>query len=252
MSRPRKHSLSLRGHRTSVSLEDEFWQAFRAIAAEEGRASSTTWPPRSTRIAGSRWGWPRPSASLSCAVCRRHWHAASAGQSATRSRRVRACGQMPPRERACDPKLPSRGTVKCCRIKAINKTPSAHREPCPRTNARAFGKGRVSLVRAPAGALPASGIKGGADRARDVHAGADARGSGPVVPQPGCRAYERPAPAGSRAQAWAPAGRGAGFRERHRDRSSGFEASGSLSECCSLGGRLILPVGMRCQKIQRP
>ena len=37
-SRPRKHSLTLRGHRTSVSLEDEFWEAFREIAAAEGRA----------------------------------------------------------------------------------------------------------------------------------------------------------------------------------------------------------------------
>ena len=37
-SRPKKHSLTLRGHRTSVSLEDEFWAAFRAIAAEEDRA----------------------------------------------------------------------------------------------------------------------------------------------------------------------------------------------------------------------
>lgn len=37
-SRPRKHSLTLRGHRTSVSLEDEFWEAFRGIAAAEGRA----------------------------------------------------------------------------------------------------------------------------------------------------------------------------------------------------------------------
>ncbi len=36
-SRPRKHSLTLRGHRTSVSLEDEFWQAFRDIAAADGR-----------------------------------------------------------------------------------------------------------------------------------------------------------------------------------------------------------------------
>ncbi len=35
--RPVKHSLSLRGHRTSVSLEDEFWQAFREIAAERGQ-----------------------------------------------------------------------------------------------------------------------------------------------------------------------------------------------------------------------
>lgn len=31
--RPGKHSLTLRGHRTSVSLEAEFWQAFRDIAA---------------------------------------------------------------------------------------------------------------------------------------------------------------------------------------------------------------------------
>ncbi|TQS72871.1 ribbon-helix-helix domain-containing protein [Rhodobacteraceae bacterium] len=32
MSRPRKHSLTLGGHRTSVTLEDEFWLAFREIA----------------------------------------------------------------------------------------------------------------------------------------------------------------------------------------------------------------------------
>lgn len=34
MSAPVKHSLTLRGHRTSVSLEDEFWRAFRKIADE--------------------------------------------------------------------------------------------------------------------------------------------------------------------------------------------------------------------------
>ena len=38
MGRPIKHSLTLRGHRTSVSLEEEFWQAFRRIAADKGRA----------------------------------------------------------------------------------------------------------------------------------------------------------------------------------------------------------------------
>lgn len=37
MGRPVKRSLTLRGHRTSVSLEDEFWQAFRRIAAAKGR-----------------------------------------------------------------------------------------------------------------------------------------------------------------------------------------------------------------------
>ncbi|PWE30677.1 aryl-sulfate sulfotransferase [Maritimibacter sp. 55A14] len=36
-ARPVKRSLTLRGHRTSVSLEDEFWQAFREIAAEQGK-----------------------------------------------------------------------------------------------------------------------------------------------------------------------------------------------------------------------
>ena len=36
--RPRKHSLTLRGHRTSVSLEDAFWHEFRRIARDQGRA----------------------------------------------------------------------------------------------------------------------------------------------------------------------------------------------------------------------
>lgn len=35
--RPKKHSLTLRGHRTSVSLEDPFWEAFCEIAASENR-----------------------------------------------------------------------------------------------------------------------------------------------------------------------------------------------------------------------
>ena len=35
--RPVKHSLTLRGHRTSVSLEDEFWHAFRDIAQEQDK-----------------------------------------------------------------------------------------------------------------------------------------------------------------------------------------------------------------------
>ena len=32
--RPVKRSLTLKGHRTSVSLEDVFWKEFRRIAAE--------------------------------------------------------------------------------------------------------------------------------------------------------------------------------------------------------------------------
>ncbi|MEI4195299.1 ribbon-helix-helix domain-containing protein [Roseovarius sp. E0-M6] len=35
-ARPVKHSLTLRGHRTSVSLEEPFWHAFREIARERG------------------------------------------------------------------------------------------------------------------------------------------------------------------------------------------------------------------------
>ena len=34
-ARPVKRSLTLRGHRTSVSLEDAFWRAFKDIAAEK-------------------------------------------------------------------------------------------------------------------------------------------------------------------------------------------------------------------------
>ena len=37
-TRPAKRSLTLRGHRTSVSLEQEFWAAFRDIAKRRGVA----------------------------------------------------------------------------------------------------------------------------------------------------------------------------------------------------------------------
>ena len=37
-ARPVKHSLTLRGHRTSVSLEAEFWQAFQDIAAAKDQS----------------------------------------------------------------------------------------------------------------------------------------------------------------------------------------------------------------------
>lgn len=36
-ARPEKHSLTLRGHRTSVSLEPEFWTAFRDLAKAKRR-----------------------------------------------------------------------------------------------------------------------------------------------------------------------------------------------------------------------
>lgn len=37
MTRPTKRSLTLMGHRTSVSLEDAFWDAFQEIARERGQ-----------------------------------------------------------------------------------------------------------------------------------------------------------------------------------------------------------------------
>lgn len=37
-ARPVKHSLTLRGHRTSVSLEAVFWDEFRRLAAVSGRS----------------------------------------------------------------------------------------------------------------------------------------------------------------------------------------------------------------------
>ena len=37
-TRPVKHSLTLRGHRTSVSLEEPFWREFRRLAEDRGRS----------------------------------------------------------------------------------------------------------------------------------------------------------------------------------------------------------------------
>ena len=37
MSPERKRSLSIAGHRTSVSLEEAFWDALKDIAARDGR-----------------------------------------------------------------------------------------------------------------------------------------------------------------------------------------------------------------------
>ncbi|WP_299955467.1 ribbon-helix-helix domain-containing protein [uncultured Roseobacter sp.] len=35
--RPVKHSVTLKGHRTSISLEEEFWWALRAIAERKSQ-----------------------------------------------------------------------------------------------------------------------------------------------------------------------------------------------------------------------
>lgn len=40
MKPERKRSLSIAGHRTSISLEDDFWEALKEIAAGEGRSVS--------------------------------------------------------------------------------------------------------------------------------------------------------------------------------------------------------------------
>lgn len=40
-TRPQKHSLTLQGHRTSVTLEPAFWAAFVSIAKHQNTAVST-------------------------------------------------------------------------------------------------------------------------------------------------------------------------------------------------------------------
>lgn len=37
---PRKRSLTLNGHRTSISLEDAFWEALREISTREAKSVS--------------------------------------------------------------------------------------------------------------------------------------------------------------------------------------------------------------------
>lgn len=38
MHRPKKRSLTIDGHRTSVSIEEEFWQQFVRIAQDQGKS----------------------------------------------------------------------------------------------------------------------------------------------------------------------------------------------------------------------
>ncbi len=37
MTRPVKRSFSIKGHRTSISLEAEFWTALKGVASEDGQ-----------------------------------------------------------------------------------------------------------------------------------------------------------------------------------------------------------------------
>ena len=73
MGPPAKRSLTLRGHRTSVSLEDEFWRAFREIARAENRPINA----RAAEIDAARG----PETGLASAI-RLHvlaWYRARAG-----------------------------------------------------------------------------------------------------------------------------------------------------------------------------
>jgi predicted DNA-binding ribbon-helix-helix protein len=58
--RPAKRSLTLRGHRTSVSLETAFWAEFHRLAAAEGKSVNAL----AAEIDASR----TPPASLASAI----------------------------------------------------------------------------------------------------------------------------------------------------------------------------------------
>jgi len=59
-----KRSLTIARHRTSVSLEDEFWDALLAIARADGKSVATL----VGEIDKSRSGKARPQVSLSAAI----------------------------------------------------------------------------------------------------------------------------------------------------------------------------------------
>ncbi|HEX2448416.1 MAG TPA: ribbon-helix-helix domain-containing protein [Methyloceanibacter sp.] len=59
-----KRSLSIARHRTSVSLEDEFWDALVSIAHADGRSVASL----VAEIDKKRSGKPAPQPSLSAAI----------------------------------------------------------------------------------------------------------------------------------------------------------------------------------------
>jgi predicted DNA-binding ribbon-helix-helix protein len=59
-----KRSLSVARHRTSVSLEDEFWDALVSIARADGRSVASL----VAEIDKKRSGKPTPQPSLSAAI----------------------------------------------------------------------------------------------------------------------------------------------------------------------------------------
>ncbi|MBS0565419.1 MAG: ribbon-helix-helix domain-containing protein [Proteobacteria bacterium] len=76
MSRPQKHSLTLNGHRTSVSLEPDFWQAFRDMAAERGMGLNAL----AAEIDASRGGGTGLATAIRLMVLRHYRDRPAAGQ----------------------------------------------------------------------------------------------------------------------------------------------------------------------------
>jgi predicted DNA-binding ribbon-helix-helix protein len=79
-ARPVKHSLTLHGHRTSVSLEPEFWAAFVAIAEAEAVPLNQL----AARIDDARSGDAGLASAIRVFVLE-HYRAATAASVETRS-----------------------------------------------------------------------------------------------------------------------------------------------------------------------
>lgn len=73
-ARPRKHSLTLRGHATSVSLEDEFWTAFCEIAKAHGKSINSL----ASEIDTARGADPGLASAIRLFVLRHYRNAAKA------------------------------------------------------------------------------------------------------------------------------------------------------------------------------
>ncbi len=79
-ARPAKHSLTLHSHRTSVSLEPEFWEAFCAIAEAEGVALNRL----AARIDDARSGQAGLASAIRVFVLQ-HYRAAARASEVARS-----------------------------------------------------------------------------------------------------------------------------------------------------------------------
>jgi predicted DNA-binding ribbon-helix-helix protein len=78
MARPRnKRSLSIANHRTSVSLEDEFWEALGEIARAEGKSLAALVGEIDNRRSGKVGTQPSLSAAIRLYVLERMKRGAS-------------------------------------------------------------------------------------------------------------------------------------------------------------------------------